>query len=91
MLRQSLEFPSQDRILRRNADGTGIEMALSHHDAAQRDKWCGRETDLLCPEQSRDHDVSAGFDTAIGLQNNPAAQIIHHQGLVSFRDTQLPG
>ena len=38
MFRLPGEFLSQLGVLRRNADGTGIEMALPHHDAAFDDQ-----------------------------------------------------
>ena len=68
VLGQALEALAQHRVLRRDADRAGVEMALAHHDAAGRDQRRGREAELVGAEQSRDHDVAAGAQAAVGLQ-----------------------
>jgi hypothetical protein len=45
---------AQFRVLRRDADGAGVEVADAHHDAAQRDERCGGEAELLGAEQRGD-------------------------------------
>src|SRR5471030_1196109 len=47
VLRSTLEPGAQGRVLRGNAYGTGIEVALAHHDAAHGHQWRGGETELL--------------------------------------------
>jgi hypothetical protein len=54
------EALAQHRILRRDADRAGVEMALAHHDAAGRDQRRGGEAELVGAEQRADHDVAAG-------------------------------
>ena len=50
-----------------------------------------REAELLGPEQRGDDDVAAGLDLAVGLQNDPAAQVVEHQRLLRFGQAQFPG
>jgi len=84
------ELLPQHRILRGNADRAGVQVALAHHDAAQRDQWRRGETHLLGTEQRGDHDVAASLDAAIGLEHCAAAQVVHHERLVSLGDAELP-
>ena len=84
------ELLAQHRVLRRDADRAGVQVALAHHDAAERDQRRGREADLLGAEQRGDHDVAAGLELAVGLQHDAAAQVVHHQRLVRLGDAELP-
>ena len=84
------ELLAQLGILRRHAHRTSIEMAHPHHDAAQRHQRRGGKAKLLGAEQRSDDDVAAGFQLAVGFHGDAAAQIIEHQGLVRFRQTQFP-
>jgi hypothetical protein len=54
-------------VLRCNPDGAGIEVALSHHNAPKGDQRRGRKSKFLGAEQGCNHDISTGFDLAIGL------------------------
>ena len=47
------EFRAQHRVLRRDADRAGVEMALAHHDAAGRDQRRGREAELVGARAAR--------------------------------------
>ncbi len=91
MLRLAAELLAQHRVLRRNANRTGIQVTLAHHDAAERDQRCRGKPDLFCTQQRGNHDIPAGLDPAIGLQNHPASQVVHHQRLMRFGKPQLPG
>ena len=51
VLRLARELLAQLRILRRDADRTGVEMADAHHHAAQHDQRRRRESELLGAEQ----------------------------------------
>jgi len=86
----ALEFLSQYRILSSDPHRAGVEVAFTHHDAAECDQRCGGETNLFRPEQGADHYIPARFDAAVRLQHNATAQIIHDQGLMGFCDAQLP-
>ena len=45
------EALAQHRVLRRDADRAGVEVALAHHDAAGRDQRRGRAAELVGAEQ----------------------------------------
>ena len=85
------EFLSQLRVLSGHAHGASVEMALAHHDAAERDQRGRRESELFGPQHAGDHDVAARLQLAVGLQADAAAQIVEDQGLVRLGDAQLPG
>ena len=84
------ELLPQFRILRRHAHRTGIEMADPHHDAAQRHQRGGGKAKFLGAKQRGDDDVAAGLQLTVGFHRDSAAQIVEHQGLVSFGQTQFP-
>ncbi len=44
----AVELCTQDRVLRGDADRTGVEVAFAHHDAAGRHQRRGREAELFC-------------------------------------------
>ena len=50
----ALEALAQHRVLRRDADRAGVEMALAHHDAAGGDQRRGGEAELVGAEQRAD-------------------------------------
>ena len=80
----------KSRVLRGNADRTGVQMALAHHDAADRDERRGCESELFGAEQRGDHDVATGLQLAVGLNANAAAQIVEQQHLLRFSQSELP-
>ena len=90
VLGRALELRPQRRILRRDAHRTGIEMALAHHDAAHRHQRRGGEAELFGAQQRGDHHIAAGLQFAIGLHADAAAQIVHHQHLLRFRQAEFP-
>ena len=51
----------------------------------------GGEAELFGAQQRGDGDVAAGSQFAVGLHADAAAQVVHHQHLLGFRQTQLPG
>ena len=85
------EFRAQLGILRRHTHRTGVEMTYPHHDAAERHQCRGGESELLGAEQRRDHHVAASFQLAVGFNRDAAAQIVQHQSLMGFGQTQFPG
>ncbi len=65
-------------------------MTDTHHNAAQADERRGRKTELLRAQQSSNHHVAPGLELAIGFDRDAASQIVEHQRLVCFRETQFP-
>ena len=91
MLGLACELLPEPRVLGRDAHGTGVQMALAHHDAAERDQRRGREAHFLRAEQRGDDDVAAGLEPAVGLQDRAAAKVVEHERLVRLGDAEFPG
>jgi hypothetical protein len=85
------EASPQLRILGRNADGAGVEVAHAHEDAPHGDKGCRRKAVFIGAEQRRDGDISAGLQSTIGLHLDATPQVVHDQGLLGLRESDLPG
>ena len=85
------EFLAQLRILRGDPDRTSIQMALAQHDATHRHQWCSSEAKFLGAEQCGDHHIAPRLKFAVGLHTDAAAQIVHQQNLLRFRQAQFPG
>ena len=90
MLRIAGEFLAQLRILCGDAHGTGIEVALAHHDATHGDERRGGETHFLRTKQRGDNHIAAGLEAAVSLQHHTAAEVVEHQRLVCLGDAQFP-
>ena len=84
------EFLAEFWILRGDADRAGIQMANAHHDTTERDERRGGETEFFSAEQRGDDDVAAGFQLAIGFDDDTAAEIVQEQRLVRFREAEFP-
>ena len=84
------EAGAQDGVLRCDADGAGVEVALAHHDAARRDQGGCREAELVRAEQRADGDVAAGAQAAIDLHGDAAAQFVQHERLLGFGEADFP-
>ncbi len=89
-----LRFPGevlpQHRILCRDADRTGVEVADAHHDAARHDQRRRGEAELLGAHQRGDDHVAAGLQLTVDLHDDAVAQAVDHQHLLGFREAQLP-
>ena len=85
------ELAAQFRVLGRNADRAGVQVALAHHDAAGGDQGRGREAHLVGAEQGGHDNVAPGADASVGLDRDAAAQVVEHQGLLGFGKADLPG
>jgi hypothetical protein len=89
-LRLAGEAAAQHRVLRRHADRAGVEVADAHHDAALDHERGGGEAELLGAEQRGDHDVAAGLELAVGLNDDAVAHVVEHERLLRLGQTQLP-
>jgi len=90
VLRRADEALPEHRVLRGDADGAGVQMALAHHDAADGDQRRGGEAELVGAEQGADDDVAAGLQAAVDLQRDARAQALFHQDLLRLGEADLP-
>ena len=72
-------------------DRAGVQMALAHHDAADRDQRRGGDAPFFGPQHRGNGHVFGGANHAVGLHDDAAAQIVLHQHLVRFGQAQFPG
>ena len=79
------------RILRGDADGTCVEVALAHHHAAFDDERRCRKAEFVRAEHGADDDVAPRLDLAVDLDRNAVAQAVDDERLLSFGETELPG
>ena len=68
VLGRAREARAEHRVLRRDADGARVEVALAHHDAAARDERRGGEAELLGAEERGERDVAPGLELAVDLE-----------------------
>src|SRR5213078_3825320 len=87
----ALELPPQHRVLGRDADRAGVEMADAHHDAARGDQRGRGEAVLLGAEERRDGDVTPGLQLPVGLDPDAPAEIVGDQDLLRLGEAELPG
>ena len=50
-----------------------------------------REAELLGPEQRGDDHVAAGLQLAVGLDDDPVAELVEHERLLRLGQAELPG
>ncbi len=84
------EALAQHRVLRRDADRTGVEVAHAHHDATGRDQRRGGEAEFVRAEHRADHDIAARAQAAVDLHGDAAAQPVGHQRLVRLGKADFP-
>ena len=70
------EAVTQATVLRSDAGGAGILLAVALHEAAHRDERHGRKAKLLGTQQAGDGDVSAVHELAVGLEHHARAQAV---------------
>ena len=89
-LRLAGEGLAQLRILGRDADRAGVQMADAHHHAAHHDQRRGGEAELLGAEQRRHDHVAAGLQLPVHLHDDAVAEVVQQQHLLRLGEAQLP-
>ena len=82
---------AQFRVLGRHTHWAGIQMTHPHHDTANGHQRCRGKAKLLCSKERCHNHIASGFELAIRLHRNAAAQVVQHQRLMCLRQAQLPG
>ena len=77
--------------LGRYAGGAVVQVTDTQVLTAQHDHRHGAETERLGTQDGRLDHVQTGLQTTIGLQPDLVAQVVATQGLMGFRQAQLPG
>ena len=86
----ALELGAQHRVLRRDADRAGVEVALAHHDAAGGDQRRGREAELVGAEQRADRPRRGRAHAAVDLHGDAAAQPVERPASGASRRGRSP-
>ena len=63
--RLALKTRAQRFVLRGNADGAGVQMALPGHDAADGEERGGAETEFVRAENGGKHDIARKLQASI--------------------------
>ncbi len=85
------EAGAQLRVLGRHAHRAGVEVTHPHHHAPGDHQRRGREAELLRAQQRADDDIPTGLELAVHLDDDPVAQAVEQQRLLSLGQPQLPG
>ena len=91
VFRLALEAFAQFRILSRDTEGAGTQLADPHHPAAHGNQGRRREAELFCTQQQCHHHVMSGHQLTVCFQRNRLAQPVAAKHLMSFRQADLPG
>ena len=78
-------------LLGGDARGAAIQVAHAHHHTAHGYQRGGGKAELLRAQHGGDRHVAPGHELAVRFQNDAAAQVVEHQGLLCFGKAQLPG
>ena len=77
-------------ILGRHAERAPVGVAFAHHHAPAYHQRRRREPEFLRTQQSAHHHVAPRLDLPVGLQPDPAAQLVQHQRLLRLGQPQFP-
>jgi len=86
----AVETLTQQRVLGRDTDRTGVEVTHPHHDAAGHHQGRGGEAEFLATQQRGDDHVAAGLELAVDLHHDPVAQAVQPQHLLRLGEPELP-
>ena len=83
------EAATQAAVLRGDAGGAGILLAVALHEAAHRDERHGRKAKLLGAQQAGDGNIGAVHELAVGLEHHARAQAVLQQRLLGLGKAKL--
>src|SRR4028119_1111122 len=79
MFRIAGEVLAQLRVLRGDANGASVEVAHTHHDAAEGDQWCGGKPELLGTKQCANYHVAPRLHLTIGFNDDARRAVGPHR------------
>ncbi len=91
VLGAAAELLAELRVLGGDPDRAGVEVADPHHDAAHDHQRRRGEPVFLGSQQRRDHHVAAGLELAVGLDDDPVAELVQDERLLRLGQAELPG
>ena len=83
------EAATQAAVLRGDAGGAGILLAVALHEAAHRDERHGRKAKLLGAQQAGNGDIGTVHELAVGLEHHARAQAVLQQRLLGLGKAKL--
>mmetsp|Transcript_57412 Transcript_57412/g.101882 ORF Transcript_57412/g.101882 Transcript_57412/m.101882 type:complete len:230 (+) Transcript_57412:3153-3842(+) len=90
MLRHSFELGPENFVLCCDANRAGVQVTLTHHDAAHgNERSCGK-AEMLGTEKGSHNHITASAELAICFQGNSTTKPIENQSLVSLCEAELP-
>ena len=89
-LRSAREMLAELRVLGRDADRAGVQVADAHHHAPGHDQRRGRKAELLGPEQRCHDHVPSGLHLAVDLDGDAVPEAVAQQGLLCLGQAELP-
>ena len=84
------EFCAQAFVLRANAHGAGVRLALAHHDTSHGNQRSRADTIFLGPHHGCHDNVTTCAQATIGAQGDSVAQVVHRQDLMRLGQAHLP-
>ncbi len=90
MIRITREEFSQIGVLRGDADWTGIEVTLTHHDATFHDQRTCSDSPFFCSQKGGNGQVATCPELSVSLKDHTASKVIFDQGLMGFGESKLP-
>ena len=89
VFRLTAEARAQLAVLRGDAHGAGVLLAIALHQAAHRDERHGGEPEFFGAQEAGDRNVAAIHQLAIGFEHDAAAQAVLQQRLLRFSQAHL--
>ncbi|CAG1970743.1 unnamed protein product [Fusarium graminearum] len=90
MLGGASELLSELRVLSSDTNGAGVQVTLSHKDAAHGNKRSSGKAPFLGTKQTSKGNITTSLELSISLDNDTTTKIVQDQGLMSLSQTQLP-
>ena len=81
----SCELAAKLFPLRRDSDGTAVQVAVAALDASDGDEHRGAECEFVSAEHRSDDNVTPGSQLSVDLQFHAVAQVVLDERLVRFR------
>jgi len=89
-LRFAIEASTEFFVLRGDADGAGVEMALAGHNAADGEERGGAEAEFVGAEECAYDDVARKFQAAVDAERDAGAKAGADKSVMCFTKADFP-